>query len=86
MHFLQAINSDISVLIVGNKTGGAIKEDIKKPLCYIVNYLCYPGISRISQTDYYFLFRLLTGYPKFRVFWSNDLSPFTKGYLNGSLL
>ena len=30
MNFLQAINSDISVLIVGNKTGGTIKGDIKK--------------------------------------------------------
>ena len=26
MHFLQAINSDISVLIVCNKTGGTIKK------------------------------------------------------------
>jgi len=30
MHFLQAINSDLSVLIVSNKTGGTIKRDIKK--------------------------------------------------------
>ena len=30
MHFLRAINSDISVLIVCNKTGGTIKGDIKK--------------------------------------------------------
>ena len=30
MHFLQAINSDISVLIVCNKTGGTIKGDMKK--------------------------------------------------------
>ena len=30
MHFLQAINSDISVLTVCNKTGGTIKRDIKK--------------------------------------------------------
>ena len=30
MYFLQAINSDISVLIVCNKTGGTIKGDIKK--------------------------------------------------------
>ena len=33
MHFLQAINSDISVLIVCNKTGGTIKGDIKKEMC-----------------------------------------------------
>ena len=30
MHFLQAIDSDLSVLIVCNKTGGTIKGDIKK--------------------------------------------------------
>ena len=30
MHFLQAINSDLSVLIVCNKTGRTIKGDIKK--------------------------------------------------------
>ena len=30
MHFLQAINSEISVLIVCNKTGGTTKGDIKK--------------------------------------------------------
>ena len=30
MHFLQAINSDLSVLIDCNKTGGTIKGDIKK--------------------------------------------------------
>ena len=30
MHFLQAINSDLSVLIVCNKTGGTIKGDLKK--------------------------------------------------------
>ena len=29
MHFLQAINSDLSVFIVCNKTGGTIKGDIK---------------------------------------------------------
>ena len=28
MHFLQAINGDISVLIVCNKTGGTIEVDI----------------------------------------------------------
>jgi hypothetical protein len=31
MHFLQAINSDLSVLIVCNKTGGTIKKkEMKK--------------------------------------------------------
>ena len=32
MHFVQAINSDISVLIGCNKTGGTIKGDIKKAM------------------------------------------------------
>jgi len=31
MHFLQAINNDVSVLIVCNKTGGTLKGVIKKP-------------------------------------------------------
>ena len=35
MHFLQAINSDVSVLIVYNKTGDTIKGDIKK-MVYLV--------------------------------------------------
>ena len=42
MHFLQAINSDISVLIVCNKTGVTIKGDIKKGdislfFCFVQN-------------------------------------------------
>ena len=32
MHFLQAINSDLSVLIACNKIGGTIEGDIKKNL------------------------------------------------------
>ena len=32
MNFLQAINSDISVLIVCNNTGGTIKGDILKKI------------------------------------------------------
>ena len=36
MHFLQAINSDQSVLTVCNKTGGTIKGDIKKKSTYCV--------------------------------------------------
>ena len=35
MHSLQAINSDLSVLIVCNKTGGTIKGDIYKKSIYI---------------------------------------------------
>jgi len=37
MHFLQAINSDLSVLIVCNKTGGTIKGDIKKNVLFLKN-------------------------------------------------
>ena len=46
MHFLQAINSDISVLIVcNNKTAGTIKGDIKKNSVYTRIYvlLCSPA-------------------------------------------
>ena len=47
MHFVQAINSDISVLIVCNKTGGAIKGDIKKnswlPMCSVSLVLSSSG-------------------------------------------
>jgi hypothetical protein len=32
MHYLQAINSDISILIVCNKTGGTIKKEIQKKM------------------------------------------------------
>jgi len=32
MHFLQAINSDINVLIVCKKSGGSIKGDLKKKI------------------------------------------------------
>ena len=42
MHFLRAINSDISVLIVCNKTGGTIKGDIKK------NYSLIPLLRELS--------------------------------------
>ena len=45
MHFLQAINSDLSVLIVCNKTGGTIKGDIKIVALLIHNgqylVICY---------------------------------------------
>ena len=38
MHFLQAINSDLSVLIVCNKTGGTIKGDIKKKIARFLDF------------------------------------------------
>jgi len=40
MHFLQAINSDLSVRMVCNKTGGTIKGDIKKNFTstFLINY------------------------------------------------
>ena len=43
MHFLQAINSDISVLIVCNKNGGTIKGDILKKL--LVTFFAYIYIT-----------------------------------------
>ena len=42
MHFLQAINSDISVLIVCNKTGGTIKGGIKKIWINNLNFFPVP--------------------------------------------
>jgi len=45
MHFLQAINSDISVLRVCNKTGGTIKRRHKKNTMRVIRqscrYACY---------------------------------------------
>jgi len=50
MHFLQAINSDISVLIVCNKTGGKIKGDIKKKKLVIYkNYTDMHGQQNIKR-------------------------------------
>jgi hypothetical protein len=37
MHFLQAISSDLSVLIVCNKTSGTIKRRYKKILLLMTN-------------------------------------------------
>ena len=44
MHFLQAINSDISVLRVCNKTGGTVKGDIKK---YINLCFCFKDFGTL---------------------------------------
>ena len=41
MHFLQAINSDLSVIVVCNKTGGTIKGDIKKYLVVLQDIWLY---------------------------------------------
>ena len=53
MHFLQAINSDLSVLIVCNKTGGTIKGDIKKKfmLGTAISYTeaCEKGLNKIQK-------------------------------------
>ena len=60
MHFLQAINSDLSVLIVCNKTGGTIKGDIKKLICF--QPVKNPAVFRLKysptssyQTIYYMM-------------------------------
>ena len=53
MHFLQAINSDISVLIVCNKTGGTIKGDIEKKLShsiYTIHLIKKPCIKLANKT------------------------------------
>ena len=48
MHFLQAINSDLSVLRDCNKTGGTIKGDIKIYIYiyipFIVSLICHVKI------------------------------------------
>ena len=44
MHFLQAISSDISVLIVCNKTGGTIKGDIYIYIYIYIKFLTAPDI------------------------------------------
>jgi len=47
MHSLQAINSDISVLVVCNKTGGTIKGDIKKnEIVSMISGPCHHGLTR----------------------------------------
>ena len=46
MHFLQAINSDLSVLIVCNKTGGTIKGDIKKNVYEAFYQVFVGGVRR----------------------------------------
>ena len=50
MHFLQAINSDISVLIVCNKTGGTIKGDRKKKMviCLFLYNATQNGVHDIN--------------------------------------
>jgi len=51
MHFLQAINSDPSVLIVCNKTGGTIKGD-KKKLAILLHILCHHTLADSCQNFY----------------------------------
>ena len=45
MHFLQAINSDLSVLRFCNKTGGTIKGDIKKNSAGEFQYLFVADVT-----------------------------------------
>ena len=47
MHFLQAINSDISVHIVCNKTGGTIKGDIKKK--YLLQFKVQENETSVNE-------------------------------------
>ena len=53
MHFLQAINSELSVLIVCNKTGGTIKGDIKKIpsdilIPEVINYVASKQANKLA--------------------------------------
>ena len=70
MHFLQAINSDLSVLIVYNKTGGSIKGDIIKKFPHI-----YKNLSIISICPHFLAKCLISIMPSiFPRAW-----PFSKG-------
>ena len=51
MHFLQASNSDISVLIVCNKTGGTIQGDIKKHEFPIAAFTLRPATTDWRQAQ-----------------------------------
>jgi len=58
MYFLQAINSDLSVLIVCNKLGGTITGDIKKKNCFylLINMANFPeGWDLFLYFTYFFL-------------------------------
>ena len=57
MHFLQAISSDLSVLIVCNKTGGTIKGDIKK--FHFFNLLCSFPLSFEVRAIFVLYFSIL---------------------------
>ena len=53
MHFLQAINSDIRVLIVFNKTGDTIKGDMKKNSAWGIDvclFVVCVGIGLVTVT------------------------------------
>ena len=62
MHFLQAINSDISVFEVWNKTGGTIKGDIKK----IIIHLSTSTLSSVEFLITFTLQRLPVGFSLLR--------------------
>jgi hypothetical protein len=63
-----------------------VSGDFPCSVCYTVSTLRCTCILGISQLDYYYLCRLLTGYSKLKDFWSNDLPPLSEGFLNGPLL
>ena len=48
--------------------------------------IIFPFVLGISRLDCHFLRTSLTGYSKLKYFWSNDLPPFTHGFLNEFLL
>jgi len=51
MHFLQAIKSDISVLIVCNKTGGTIQGDIKKTVGYYTETIKFKNTNNSKKWE-----------------------------------
>ena len=48
MHFLQAINSDIPVFTVCNKTGGTINADIKNCTSYFSSKIFRVSTAKLS--------------------------------------
>jgi hypothetical protein len=48
--------------------------------------MSWPCILQISQSDYYFLCWLLTGYSDLKHFLNDDLSPVSETFLHGPLL
>ena len=85
--WMSVSNSDLSVWIrlLGFKFYCCRLLQLYPAVSYEYFMLC-PCILGISQLDYYFLCRLLTGYSNFKVFWSNDFTYLSEVFLHRPLL